>query len=70
MKLALLVPFAAFIAPRVAAVTPLSSIDLDASTLTTEYIVELESSSQLGNFVGAKRASSVGNLLLLLISLA
>ena len=69
MRLALLVPFAAFVAPRVAAVIPLSSIDLDASTLTTEYIVELDSSSQLGNFVGTKRASSVGNLLLFLISL-
>jgi len=70
MKRALLVPFAAFVAPWVAAVTPLSSIDLDAATLPTEYIVELSSSSQLGKLVGEKRTSSVGkrNLVLFLIS--
>jgi hypothetical protein len=67
MKLAL-VPFAAFVASRVAALTPLSSIDLNASTLPTEYIVELSSSSQLGNLVGEKRTSSVCSLLLFLIS--
>ncbi len=61
MMLTLLVPFAAFVASRVAAFIPLSSIDLDAATLPTQYIVELYSASTLGDLVGEKRASSVGN---------
>ena len=57
MKLTLFVSFAA----AVAAFTPLSSIDLNASNLTTQYIVELSSASTLGDLVGEKRASSVRN---------
>lgn len=64
MKLTLLVPFAA----AVAALTPLSSIDLDSATLTTQYIVELSSASTLGDLVGEKRSSSVATFSHFLIS--
>ena len=68
MKLTLLLPLAAFVAPRVAAVIPLSSINLEEATLPIEYIVELESSHNLEQLAGQKRASSVGNFSLFLIS--
>jgi len=71
MKLVLLASFAAFVIPRAAAVIPLSSIDLSASSLTTDYIVELSSSSGLSdleNSVQRKRTSSVGYFLPFLIS--
>ena len=63
MKLALLAPFAASLVPRVAAVIPLSSIDLSAFSPTANYIVELSSSSGLSdleNLAQRKRTSSVG----------
>lgn len=71
MKLALLAPFAAFVVRRVAAVVPLSSIDLSAFTTTTDYIVELSSSddlSSLGDIAHRKRTSSVRYFFLFLIS--
>lgn len=71
MKLALLAPFAAFVVRRVAAVVPLSSIDLSAFTTTTDYIVELSSSdglSDLGDIAHRKRTSSVRYFFLFLIS--
>lgn len=68
MKPTLLLPFAAFVALRVAAIIPLSSINLEEATLPTEYIVELSDSSTLEHLAGQKRTSSVGNLSLFLIS--
>ena len=68
MKLGLLASFAALVVPRVAALIPLSDIDLGASTLPTDFIVELSSSSDLEGLVRKKRTSSVRYFLPHLIS--